>query len=82
VTDYLELYSMFLSAVPGSVEGAGRTLDLWATMDDYNQSRTPEEADLIATAMDWMAVGDDLTAGLEEVASELPYTNTEVTSRR
>jgi hypothetical protein len=48
------------------MSGAARLLDIGATFDDYNSSRNGAEADAIALAMDWLAVGDDLYAAIEE----------------
>ena len=45
---------------PSFVEGIARLLDFGATLQEYNGSRTPEEADMQALANDWRAVGDDL----------------------
>jgi len=36
------------------------TLDLGATMSQYNISRTPEEADAKAMKSDWQATGNDI----------------------
>lgn len=49
-----------LFAMPNWMSGAGRSLDLGGTYDDYNISRTPAEADAVAIALDWYAVGDAL----------------------
>lgn len=53
-------YSNLLFARPSFVEGMARVLDLAGTLNEYNSSVTPEEADRVALAADWRAVGDDL----------------------
>lgn len=55
-------YSNFLFADPSFLEGAGRVVDLAGTLTEFNSSSTPGLADRIAIAMDWQAVGADLTA--------------------
>lgn len=62
-------FSTFLFAFPGSISGAGRLFDLMGTFDEYNDSRTPEEADLVALAMDFAAVGGDLR---QAINAEIP----------
>lgn len=51
--------------MPSALAGVGRTLDLGATFDSYNASPTPEEADRIATYLDWAAVGGDLRYAMD-----------------
>lgn len=46
----------FLFARPSFWEGASRILDLGATLQEYNTSLNPEQADAIAQQMDWQAV--------------------------
>lgn len=48
-----------LFARPSIVEGVGRIVDLGATMQKYNESKTEEEADVRALKNDWRAVGED-----------------------
>jgi hypothetical protein len=52
--------SDFLFAEPSAVEGAARIFDFGNSLTEYNYSLTPEQADRIAIAMDWRAVGHDL----------------------
>ena len=49
-----------LFAEPSFVEGAARIIDLGNTMQEYNESKTPQEADIDALKNDWRAVGQDL----------------------
>lgn len=60
----LLLRSGYLFAQPSFLRGAARILDLGATMDWYNESRSPEEADALAIYIDWLAVGDDLNIAM------------------
>lgn len=46
----------FLFARPSFLEGLSRVLDLGATLQEYNSSLNPEQADAIAQQMDWQAV--------------------------
>lgn len=54
--------SDFLFANPTFLTGLGRTIDLGAVLErsSYNISPTPSEADALAIANDWWAVGHDL----------------------
>ncbi|SLM31923.1 conserved hypothetical protein [Desulfamplus magnetovallimortis] len=51
-------YSLF--ARPGFLSGMSRVLDISGTLNQYNCSGTPEEADRKAIMSDWGAVGLDL----------------------
>jgi hypothetical protein len=66
-----KVQSDFLFAQPSFVSGAGRVLDLWGQFDDYNHSETPLEADEKAIASDWLVVGQDVFAAIEQ--SELEF---------
>ena len=57
-------YTTFLFARPSAAEGVARILDLAGTLDHYNASRSGEEADAIAMAMDWHAVGHDIAQAM------------------
>jgi hypothetical protein len=54
-----------LFARPSFVSGAARALDLGGTFDDYNRSRSPEDADVRALHSDWMAVGADMQKAID-----------------
>jgi len=60
----------FLFARPSLLEGMGRVLDLSGTMNVYNISRSPQEADLRALLSDWLAVGGDLWAAVDAFECE------------
>ncbi len=50
----------FLFARPSFIEGVGSTIDLFGTLQEYNKSITPEEADSRAIWHDFKAVGNDI----------------------
>ena len=62
----------FLFARPGAVYGIARLIDLWARLDRYNVSRTPDEADARALASDWDMIRADIWAALEQLTREDP----------
>ena len=68
--DFDELESDYLFARPSFIEGVGRIVDLSGSLNTYNRSRTPEEADARALYEDWKAVGHDLTVALEQLRTE------------
>ena len=51
-----------LFARPSFLEGIGRAIDLGATMQEYNTSPTPEQADAVALQSDWQAINEDMSA--------------------
>jgi hypothetical protein len=61
-------YSTFLFARPSFAEGMARALDFGGTLQEYNRSITPEQADNIALAADIEAVNADF--GLVENRSQ------------
>ncbi|AFY68994.1 hypothetical protein Pse7367_0692 [Thalassoporum mexicanum PCC 7367] len=58
--------SSFLFARPSFAEGVARIIDLGNTLNQYNVSPTPEEADSIALESDWMVIGRDLNNAMSE----------------
>ena len=72
MTDQLtdEIQSDYLFARPSFIEGIARLVDLGGTLNTYNASRTPEEADARALYEDWKAVGHDLRLALEQLDAE------------
>ena len=62
-----------LFARPSFSEGVARVLDVGATLNEYNRSRTEEEADAAAIMSDWQAVGDDLTAAMNSFERKSPH---------
>jgi hypothetical protein len=51
--------SSYLFQSPSALNGAARSLDLFGYFNQYNYSKTPEEADLRAINRDWVAVFKD-----------------------
>jgi hypothetical protein len=63
--DHMGHFSTFLFARPSFLEGAARVIDIGGTLDHYNTSRTPAEADTVAAWADWCAVAEDLLAAMK-----------------
>jgi hypothetical protein len=59
-------FSQLLFARPSFAEGVARIIDLGNTLNQYNFSSTPGEADAIALKSDWMVVGQDLQLAMSE----------------
>lgn len=57
---YEKSHTFDLFAIPRFITGIAATLDLGATLTQYNESQTVEEADLKAIRSDWRTVGYDL----------------------
>ncbi len=53
-------YTDLLYARPSVLEGIARLMDFAGSLNEYNTSETPEEADRLAIASDWYAIGQDL----------------------
>ena len=53
----LSLASTYLFSPPSVLSGVARILDLGGTFDEYNDSTTTEESDILAVLADWVAVG-------------------------
>ena len=56
--------SDFLFATPTFISGMGAALDFGGTMAMFNESSSPEEADTLALANDWHAVGNDIRGAI------------------
>ncbi|NLF08135.1 MAG: hypothetical protein GX594_09180 [Pirellulaceae bacterium] len=59
--------SLFLCARPSFIEGAARILDFGGTMEEFNRSLTPEQADYLALRADWQQIGMDLAHAIDNV---------------
>ena len=55
----------FLFANPSFLEGIARVIDLGSTLDEYNRSLTPEQADYFAIRSDWELIGEDIFTTIE-----------------
>ena len=62
--------SDFLFARPSFIEGMARLLDLGATLQEYNRSITPIEADARALYNDFRAVGEDMKRAMTQFAGD------------
>jgi hypothetical protein len=58
--------STFLLARPSFLEGIGRILDFAGTLNEYNSSLTPEQADYLAIRSDWRQIGSDISRAIQE----------------
>lgn len=63
--------SSFLCARPSFVEGLSRIVDFAGTLNEYNRSTTPEQADYLAILNDWRLIGMDFTCALDEQRAKL-----------
>jgi hypothetical protein len=66
-------FASLLYATPSFLSGMARTLDIGCTFDSYNTSGSAEEADRIAIASDWYAVGSDLRHVTNRYASQVGH---------
>lgn len=67
----MNTYFEFLYARPSFVEGVARILDFGNTLNEYNYSRAPEQADFLALRADWRVAARDMGIALsEEVRQE------------
>lgn len=57
----------YLFARPSFLSGAARVLDLGGTFDEYNTSRTGDDADARALSNDWIVVGEAMRDAIETV---------------
>jgi hypothetical protein len=62
--------STYFFAMPSWLDGPARLFDFWGERR-YNWSSSSEEGNAYAIAMDWWAVGDDIVAATNQIASEL-----------
>lgn len=64
-------FADFLFADPSFTEGAARLFDFGGTLQEYNTSPTPEEADALAMHADWTAVGETIRRSTRKAAKRL-----------
>lgn len=60
-------YTTFLFARPTWYEGLARLLDFGNTLQVYNNSHSDAEADAVALALDWNAIGEDMRRAVQEI---------------
>lgn len=58
--------SYLLFARPSFWEGIARVLDFGSTLQNYNRSFSPEQADLNALRSDWRVVGQDIEFSIKK----------------
>lgn len=58
----------FLFAMPSFISGFGSVIDLGGTMEIFNESRSPSEADRLAMANDWAVVGNDIRNAMASIS--------------
>ena len=61
--------SDFLFARPSFIAGLGTAIDLGGTMEIFNESPSPEEADFLALRNDWCTVGKDIRNAMAQFVS-------------
>ncbi len=59
-------HSDFLFARPSFIEGLARIVDFGGTLNEYNRSKTAEEADKRALKSDFEVIGRDLREAIDE----------------
>jgi hypothetical protein len=57
-------------STPSFIKGVGRVFDFSQSLDSYNTSSTPEQADFDAIKSDWQAVGGDIKDSIEQYAKQ------------
>jgi hypothetical protein len=62
----------FLYAMPSTLSGFARTLDLWGCYDAYNFGQRPEQTDAAALKMDSLALHNDCLAVVMEMGPVAP----------
>ncbi len=60
-----KIQSLYLTAQPSFLEGVARLFDFAGTLSVYNESRSPDEADIRALRADWKALGDDMRFAID-----------------
>jgi hypothetical protein len=68
----------FLFAKPSILEGIGRNMDFFGSMNTYNYSRNGEEADTMAIVSDLLAVYTDLYKAYYDTVCQLETKKTAV----
>ena len=68
----------FLFARPSVIEGIGRNMDFFGSMNRYNYSQSGEEADKIAIASDFLAIYMDLYKAYYDTICQLETKKTVV----
>ena len=61
----------FLYARPSVLEGIGRNMDFFGTMNSYNYSTNGEDADKVAIASDLLAVYKDFNEAYQQTICQI-----------
>jgi hypothetical protein len=61
----------FLFERPSFWSGMARVLDLGGTLNEYNYSVSPRDADYYAIRSDWNVVGNDISEAMNKFENEL-----------
>ncbi len=64
-------YSMFLFAQPSFLEGVARVGDIGGTLNEYNSSIDPAQADRLALRADIEALRQDVSTAREQLRDEI-----------
>jgi hypothetical protein len=65
----MDKLSYYLFAEPSFMEGMARLMDFGGTFQEYNCALNEDQADQIATAADWNAVGNELKQAMDTYAT-------------
>ena len=67
-----EGYTMtdFLFSQPSVLSGVASIIDLYGVSNDFNTSRTEEEADMMALRSDWITIGKDIRSAMDTIDNE------------
>ena len=68
----------YLYARPSIIEGIGRNMDFFGSMNSYNSSKSGADADKIALATDWFAVYTDLYKAFHNTLCQIETKKTAV----
>jgi hypothetical protein len=70
MNNWISIYSTFLFARASTIEGVARSMDIGATLQEYNNSQSGQEADMRALSADFHAISDDLLRAIAEIAEQ------------
>ena len=68
----------FLYARPSVLEGIGRNMDFFGSMNSYNYSKNEADADKIAIATDWLAIYKDFYKAYMDTICQIAQRKTAV----
>jgi hypothetical protein len=62
--------TFYLFARPSFLEGLARILDLSGSLQEYNYSKSGEQADARAISSDWEMIGEDIRTSIRTYGEE------------